>query len=393
MVPDDFTSATVPPSSRTGRSLLPDLPGAQPPSLQMALIENLHQGVLVQCGAECALVNTKFCEMFGLVSPAEIIGRPCSEALDAASWLFVDPVAFLCGMRDLPAAGQTSTGEELALVDGRTFERDYIPIQLGDQHEHLWLYRDTTEGKRGERILLQAEERFRLAAKCASDLIYEWDLLSNRMRWFGDIDDRLGYEAGQFPRTRRAWEEAIHPADLQRVRQMVEWHLAEREPYREEYRVCCRDGAVLYWADSGTAVWDEHGQAYKWIGVHTDITERKRAEEEARSARAELETRVESRTLELSAANQLLRQEIAERRRAEQEREKLIEELQDALNSIKTLKGLIPICASCKKIRSDEGYWQQIEEYIRDHSDAEFSHGLCPDCARKLYPAYYPEDE
>ena len=60
-------------------------------------------------------------------------------------------------------------------------------------------------------------------------------------------------------------------------------------------------------------------------------------------------------------------------------------ELQKALSEIKTLSGLLPICASCKKIRDDKGYWNQIELYIRDHTEAEFSHSLCPNCAEKLY--------
>jgi PAS domain S-box-containing protein len=84
--------------------------------------------------------------------------------------------------------------------------------------------------------------------------------------------------------------------------------------------------------------------------------------------------------------------DIRERKRAEEERERLIAELQEALAKIKTLRGLIPICASCKNVRDDQGYWQQVEVYIRDHSEAEFSHGLCPDCARELYPEFY-EDE
>jgi len=69
--------------------------------------------------------------------------------------------------------------------------------------------------------------------------------------------------------------------------------------------------------------------------------------------------------------------------------EERIRELQDALDQIKTLKGLIPMCASCKKIRDDEGYWQQVETYIMERSGAEFSHGLCPDCLKKHYPEYY----
>jgi hypothetical protein len=87
------------------------------------------------------------------------------------------------------------------------------------------------------------------------------------------------------------------------------------------------------------------------------------------------------------------RQELAERKRAEEEREKLIVELQEALAKVKTLHGLIPICASCKKIRDDQGYWTQVEVYIKEHSEAEFSHGVCPDCMEKLYSEFYQNDE
>ncbi len=74
------------------------------------------------------------------------------------------------------------------------------------------------------------------------------------------------------------------------------------------------------------------------------------------------------------------------RRRAEEEKEQLIEQLQRALAEVKRLSGLLPICASCKKIRDDKGYWNQIEAYIQEHSEAHFTHGLCPECAHNLYP-------
>jgi len=77
--------------------------------------------------------------------------------------------------------------------------------------------------------------------------------------------------------------------------------------------------------------------------------------------------------------------------RHEEEREKLIKELQGALAKVKLLSGLLPICASCKKIRDDKGYWNQLESYLQAHSEAEFSHGLCPECAEKLYPGYHHE--
>ncbi|MBS1115288.1 MAG: hypothetical protein H6Q94_1017, partial [Nitrospirae bacterium] len=83
--------------------------------------------------------------------------------------------------------------------------------------------------------------------------------------------------------------------------------------------------------------------------------------------------------------------DITEQKQTEKEKGKLILDLQEALATIKTLHGILPICASCKKIRDDKGYWTQIESYIREHSTAEFSHGICPDCAKKLYPEFYNE--
>ena len=65
-----------------------------------------------------------------------------------------------------------------------------------------------------------------------------------------------------------------------------------------------------------------------------------------------------------------------------------IKELHQALDQVKTLRGIVPICASCKKIRDDKGYWNQVEVYVRNHTEAEFSHGICPDCMKRLYPEF-----
>ena len=85
--------------------------------------------------------------------------------------------------------------------------------------------------------------------------------------------------------------------------------------------------------------------------------------------------------------------DISDKKRAEEERERLIEQLQKALEEVKTLSGLLPICSFCKKIRDDKGYWNQIEEYIGDHSDAKFSHSFCPECAKREYGDYMDDDE
>ena len=80
--------------------------------------------------------------------------------------------------------------------------------------------------------------------------------------------------------------------------------------------------------------------------------------------------------------------DITDRKHTETERERLADELQQALSEVKTLRGLIPVCAWCKKIRNDQGYWSRMEAFIREHSQAVVSHGVCPDCAR----AYFPDD-
>ena len=78
--------------------------------------------------------------------------------------------------------------------------------------------------------------------------------------------------------------------------------------------------------------------------------------------------------------------EILERKKVEKDLEQYVQKLEKALLDVRTLEGFIPICASCKKVRDDSGYWNQVESYIKDHSDAEFSHSICPDCAKELYP-------
>ncbi len=90
---------------------------------------------------------------------------------------------------------------------------------------------------------------------------------------------------------------------------------------------------------------------------------------------------------EVVGASSLAR-DISVRKAEERQRLALIQELRDTLAHVKRLSGLLPICAGCKKIRNDAGYWQAVEEYIREHSEAQFSHGLCPDCVKRLYPEY-----
>ena len=103
-------------------------------------------------------------------------------------------------------------------------------------------------------------------------------------------------------------------------------------------------------------------------------------------ARVQTHLSLQSLQKQLQAANERLEDRV-------RELSALNTQLQEALDQVKTLSGLLPICANCKKVKDDQGYWHQVEMYVQEHSDATFSHGLCPDCFRELYPEYYEQNE
>jgi PAS domain-containing protein len=132
---------------------------------------------------------------------------------------------------------------------------------------------------------------------------------------------------------------------------------------------------------------DNEGRVIGLIHIVRDITNRKLVEEELQIHQNHLEWLVRERTAEITGMNEQLQREINEKKRTGAEKERLINELRDALANVKKLSGLLPMCAWCKKIRDDQGYWKRVEAYIGEHSDARFTHGICPDCVGKLADA------
>ncbi|MCX6561480.1 MAG: PAS domain S-box protein [Candidatus Aminicenantes bacterium] len=131
------------------------------------------------------------------------------------------------------------------------------------------------------RLALEQErsqcQRYRLAAESATNLIYEWDL-GSRMEWLGQVDEILGYQPNEIPRTWEGYTSLFHAEDRERVLAAIEKRLKSEEPYSVECRVRRKDGTFLYWHDWGTVVRDESGKPVKWLGAVSDVTERKQAE-------------------------------------------------------------------------------------------------------------------
>jgi len=127
--------------------------------------------------------------------------------------------------------------------------------------------------------------------------------------------------------------------------------------------------------------------------VHEKLRQELQKKQDAASAlqkeRNRLEDLVRERRGEILKSNHKQQIEILTRKRIEEERERLIVEMTEALTGIKQLKNLLPICPSCKNIRDDKGYWSNLEVYLGKHTDAEFSHGICRKCMQELYPERY----
>ncbi|RJR35495.1 MAG: PAS domain S-box protein [Desulfobacteraceae bacterium] len=143
------------------------------------------------------------------------------------------------------------------------------------------------------------------------------------------------------------WAEGVHPDDFQRCLKIYLGAFEKREIFEMEYRLRRQDGTYRWIFDRGVPFLDPQGNFAGYIGSCIDVTDKIEAQEALRRA------------------------QMAE---------------------VKKLRGLLPICASCKNVRDDKGYWNQIEVYIRNHSEAEFSHSICPKCAQKLYPELYEEE-
>lgn len=159
----------------------------------------------------------------------------------------------------------------------------------------------------------------------------------------------LGYAEDELPKNLNEVLKFIHPEDEAASMQIIEeYFTGARSSYYTEVRVKAKDGNWVWFANAGKVISrTASGQVERFAGMSYNINGR---------------------------------------RKAEAEREEIICRLQNALTEIKTLRGILPICASCKKIRDDQGFWNQVEAYIAQHTDAHFSHSLCPDCFRSLYP-------
>lgn len=198
-----------------------------------------------------------------------------------------------------------------------------------------------------EAKLRQREEELRLVA----DYTYAWEMWitpQGGFRYVSPSCSRIsGYDRQEFMDDPALFERIAHPDDRELVRRGCHKACDGAEAHEVEYRIINKAGDERWVKYVCQAALGDDGQ---WLGCRASC------------------------------------HDITPRRRAQAERERLIKELTRALSEVKTLSGLLPICANCKRIRNDEGYWDQVESYIQEHADVRFSHSLCPSCIERFYP-------
>jgi len=213
------------------------------------------------------------------------------------------------------------------------------------------LQKDISRRRLAEKRLRESEERFRRIFEEGPlgmlILSPSYKILNiNRA-----IHEMLGYIEHEL--NGRSIYDITHPEDMEKTLELSAQLMKGAIPlYRAEKRYVRKNGEMLWANIITTAFRDQNGEVICALSMVEDISNRKMAE---------------------------------------QERESLIKELQDAMGKIKTLRGLLPTCAWCRKVRDDDGYWKKVETYIEEHSDASFTHGICPDCLKKNDPETYRE--
>ena len=279
-----------------------------------------------------------------------------SYRLQEAEKSFADMASYLQRMAETARAiargdlgirlGEISEHDELGRAIALMLEslrRSAREIDTYQHHLMELVARRTAELEESRRSLFTLMSNLPgLAYRCRNDSRWTMEFVSD------GIGPLTGYKPEDLVNNRNiAYEQIIHPEDRKEVRESIEFALREGRAFTVLYRIKTKDGLEKWVWEKGQGVFGPDGGPEALEGFITDITERKHAEEE---------------------------------------KERLIQELKKALKQVKTLSGLLPICASCKKIRDDQGYWQQIEGYFHEHSGVDFSHGLCPECCKILYP-------
>jgi PAS domain S-box-containing protein len=279
-------------------------------------------------------------------------------------YLMSDGTGFdlLSGIGTIPVVFVTGGGgEEVAIRAMKEGAYDYLI--KGKQHDYLKVLpitvRNAVEHWKVKRAYEESLEQLRQERNLFISgpvVAFKWSKEPyHPVMYVSPNVIQFGYKTQDFIDGHIRYQDIILPEDMPKMLQHSADHVVQGTPFYEtEYRIVLPDGRIRWVYDFTVVIRNRNNEIQHFEGYLLDITDRKQAE---------------------------------------LEKEKLIDDLKKALEEINTLRGILPICVGCKKIRDDQGYWHQVEAYIHAHSGVEFSHGLCPDCAKRLYPGFFKDKD
>ncbi|MCP3926577.1 MAG: PAS domain S-box protein [Desulfobacterales bacterium] len=232
--------------------------------------------------------------------------------------------------------------------DGRyvVLESNGVPLfdKTGNLIGYRGIDRDITDFKKKQNILNDKNNKLRIAQKLGKLSWWEYDIDDDSLTWPEETYDLFGLDPKSNISSKTIKELILpefHEYHINMVKQVIKQGRGEWQ-----YPIIGNDNIARWILTNAETEYNEEGGPVRMFGTIQDITEPKQIE---------------------------------------QDREKLIKEMEKVINEIKTLKGIIPICSHCRKIRDDRGYWKQFEAYVQENSNAEFSHSICQECAKKYY--------
>ena len=277
------------------------------------VIINLHEGILLEdANRKIVLTNQLFCDMFAIPAPPEALtGADCSESAEQNKQLFINPKNFVAGIDLILDNKKAVYNDKLELLDGRHFERDYIPTWYNEVYSgHLWKYRDVTEQKQAQQKLQASEERYHSIFEGSPDGILIVDAETKMIAFANAALCRsFGYTEEQFKKMTIA---DIHPQDTFSHTLAEFESIVSGEKALAENIQCLNMNGEIFYADISGAHISINGKTLL-LGFFRDISARKIVEEEIHDLNANLEHRIAVRTVQLAESNAKLEQENEER--------------------------------------------------------------------------------
>lgn len=250
------------------------------------LITNLQAGVLLENeDRKIILTNHQFCKIFNIpFSPEDMVGLDCSQVAEQSKHLFINPEQFVKGIDNRLKDRILVVGETLEMADGRFLERDYVPLFSGDNYlGHQWQYRDVTETRQAQKSILESEEKYRGIIENMELGLLEVDTNHTILRPYKHFCDMLGYTAEEL-----IGQNALDLFAAEEARNIFLKHDKLREEGKTsvyEVQLRRKDGSTIWALISGAPIRDSNGKVIGSIGVHYDLTSRKKLEHELADAK------------------------------------------------------------------------------------------------------------